>query len=88
MLDLSVAVSTDVAIGDVVGQAMAAGGDELSDVSVFDIFTGTGLPEGRKAVGLRLTINAGDRTLTTREAEGVRERVVARLVDVFAAQRR
>ncbi|MGH3720204.1 MAG: phenylalanine--tRNA ligase subunit beta [Pseudonocardiaceae bacterium] len=88
LLDLSVAVSTDVAIGDVVGQAMTAGGDELSDVSVFDIFAGTGLPEGRKAVGLRLTINAGDRTLTTREAEGVRERVLTRLVDVFAAQRR
>ncbi|MGH3853348.1 MAG: phenylalanine--tRNA ligase subunit beta [Pseudonocardiaceae bacterium] len=88
LLDLSVAVSADVAVGDLVGQSMAAGGDELSDVSVFDIFAGTGLPEGRKAVGLRLTINAGDRTLTTRDAEAVRERVVARLVDVFAAQRR
>ena len=88
LLDLSVAVSTDVAIGDLVGQAMTAGGNELADVSVFDIFAGTGLPEGRKAVGLRLTINAGDRTLTTHEAEDVRERVVARLIDVFAAQRR
>lgn len=88
LLDLSVAVPTDVAIGDLIGQAMAAGGDELTDVLVFDVFAGTGLPEGRKAVGLRLTINAGDRTLTTHEAEDVRERVVARLVEVFAAERR
>ncbi|MGH3797625.1 MAG: phenylalanine--tRNA ligase subunit beta [Pseudonocardiaceae bacterium] len=88
LLDLSVAVPVDVAIGDLVSQVMSAGGKELTDVAVFDIFAGSSVSEGRKAVGLRLTINAGDRTLTTREAEDVRECVVAQLVEVFGAERR
>ncbi|MGH3924993.1 MAG: hypothetical protein ACRDTT_19385, partial [Pseudonocardiaceae bacterium] len=88
LLDLSVAVAADVAIGDLVSQAMSAGGNELTDVAVFDIFAGSSMSDGCKAVGLRLTINAGDRTLTTREAEDVRERAVAQLVEVFGAERR
>jgi hypothetical protein len=45
---------------------------------VFDVFTGPGVPTGHKTVGMRLTINAGDRTMTIREAEAVRDRVVER----------
>ncbi len=87
-LDLSVVVPADIAIGDLLNEAATAGGAELSDVSVFDVFTGPGVPTGHKAIGLRLTINAGDRTLTTREAEAVRECVMERFHNLFAAQRR
>jgi phenylalanyl-tRNA synthetase beta chain len=88
ILDLSVAVRQEIPAGDVVEAAKAAGGEELTDVFVFDVFTGKGVPEGHRALGLRLTINAGSRTLTTSEAEAIRERVCGPLVTDFGAQRR
>jgi phenylalanyl-tRNA synthetase beta chain len=87
-LDLSVAVPAEVPVGDIVAAASQAGGTALEELSVFDVFSGSGVPESHKAVGLRLTINIGDRTLTTREAESVRERIVERLHDEFSAEPR
>lgn len=87
-LDLSVAVPSTVPVGDIVAAASETGGTALEGLSVFDVFSGSGVPESHKAVGLRLTINIGDRTLTTREAEAVRESIVERLHDEFGAERR
>lgn len=87
-LDLSVAVPSTVPAGDIVAAASEAGGSALEELSVFDVFSGSGVPESHKAVGLRLTVNIGDRTLTTREAESVREGVLQRLHDQFGAERR
>jgi phenylalanyl-tRNA synthetase beta subunit len=47
-LDLSVVVPADIAIGDLLNEAATAGEAELSDISVFDVFTGPGVPTGHK----------------------------------------
>ena len=41
----------------------------LKEVSLFDIYTGTGIPEGKKSVAFNLTLRADDRNLTAEEAE-------------------
>ncbi|MGH2708345.1 MAG: phenylalanine--tRNA ligase subunit beta, partial [Actinomycetota bacterium] len=87
-LDLSVAVSMSVPFGALIDEAVASSDDLLQDVSVFDVYSGDGIPRSHCAIGLRLTIGAPDRTLTTAEAEAVRERMVARLHDKFGAIRR
>ena len=41
----------------------------LKDVTLFDIYTGTGIPEGKKSVAFNLTLRADDRSLTAEEAD-------------------
>ena len=41
----------------------------LKDVALFDIYTGTGIPAGKKSVAFNLTLRADDRSLTAQEAD-------------------
>ena len=41
----------------------------LKDVALFDIYTGAGIPEGKKSVAFNLTLRADDRSLTAQEAD-------------------
>ncbi len=41
----------------------------LKDVALFDIYTGAGIPEGKKSVAFSLTLRADDRSLTSEEAD-------------------
>ena len=41
----------------------------LKEVALFDIYTGTGIPEGKKSVAFNLTLRADDRSLTAEEAD-------------------
>ena len=41
----------------------------LKDVSLFDIYTGAGIPAGKKSVAFSLTLRADDRNLTAEEAD-------------------
>ncbi len=45
----------------------AAKGFDLEDVSLFDVYQGQGLPEGKKSLAFSLTFRAADRTLTDDE---------------------
>ena len=41
----------------------------LKEVALFDIYTGAGIPEGKKSVAFSLTLRADDRSLTAEEAD-------------------
>ena len=41
----------------------------LKDGSLFDIYTGSGIPEGKKSVAFNLTLRSDDRSLTAQEAD-------------------
>ena len=41
----------------------------LKEVTLFDIYTGTGVPEGKKSVAFNLVLRADDRNLTAQEAD-------------------
>jgi phenylalanyl-tRNA synthetase beta chain len=86
--DIAVAVAEDVAAGDVVAAVRAAGGPELVQVRVFDVYRGPQVGEGRKSLALHLVFQAADRTLTDAEADAARQRIVATLGDRFGAELR
>jgi phenylalanyl-tRNA synthetase beta chain len=49
--------------------ALAEGaGDLLEDLRLFDVYTGSPVPEGRRSLAYALTFRAPDRTLTGEEA--------------------
>lgn len=56
----------------------AAGADKklISDVSIFDIYEGERLGEGRKSVAIEVTMAPADRTLTDEEIEAVSAKIV------------
>ena len=49
----------------------------ISDVGVFDVFTGKGVPEGKKSLAIEVTLQPRDKTLTDAEIEAVAAKVVA-----------
>ena len=59
-----------------------AGGEMLEDVSVFDVYSGEQLGEGRRSLALTLSFRAHDRTLTDEDVAPVRERIVADLREI------
>lgn len=78
-LDISLLVSDHVPAGELVAVTQESGGPLLQRVVVFDVYTGKGVDEGHKAVGLRLLFADPARTLRMEQAEAARDGVVAAL---------
>ena len=57
----------------------AAGGKLLRGVKLFDIYRGTGVPEGKKSVSFALELRADDRTLTDTDSDGVVNKILTAL---------
>jgi len=57
----------------------------LKDVVLFDIYTGTGIPEGKKSVAFNLTLRADDRSLTAEEADADMKSVLSALAEELGA---
>jgi phenylalanyl-tRNA synthetase beta chain len=49
----------------------------ITDVAVFDVFAGKGVPEGKTSVAIRVTLQPVDKTLTDEEIETVSGAIVA-----------
>jgi phenylalanyl-tRNA synthetase beta chain len=86
--DLSVIVDEGVAAGAVVDVVRAAGGPDLVDVSVFDVYRGAQVGEGRTSLTLHLEFRADDRTLTDEEVAGRRAAITAGLADRLGGELR
>jgi phenylalanyl-tRNA synthetase beta chain len=49
----------------------------VSDIRLFDVYDGEGLPEGKKSLAIAVTLQPRDATLTDAEIEGFSQRLVA-----------
>jgi phenylalanyl-tRNA synthetase beta chain len=76
VFDLAFEVAPDVGAGTILGTVQSAGGPRLESVSVFDVYTGKGIEEGRVSIALRLSVRASDRTLTEEEVAPLRKAIV------------
>jgi phenylalanyl-tRNA synthetase beta chain len=54
-------------------------------VRLFDIYRGEKLGEGKKSMAYQLTYQAQDRTLTDKDAETIRNRIVRALTKEYGA---
>ena len=77
--DLSVLCDEALTVAEVENVMTAAGGKLLRNVKLFDIYRGTGVPEGKKSVSFALELRADDRTLTDADSEGVVSKILAAL---------
>jgi phenylalanyl-tRNA synthetase beta chain len=77
--DLAVTLPEAVPAAEVLQRVRDAAGEVLEDVSVFDVYTGGQVGEGRRSLALALTFQAPERTLTDEDVAPLRERIVAAL---------
>ena len=73
--DIAVIVDEAVEAQTVVDCVRAAGGPDLREVTVFDLYRGEQVGEGRKSMALRLEFRSAERTLTDDEVATIRERI-------------
>jgi phenylalanyl-tRNA synthetase beta chain len=77
--DLAVVLPEQVPAARVLEAVRDAAGELLDEVSVFDVYGGPQVGEGRRSLALSLAFRAPDRTLTDEDVTPVRERIVAAL---------
>jgi phenylalanyl-tRNA synthetase beta chain len=86
--DLAVVVDESVEAGAIVAVAREAGGDELREARVFDVYRGEPIPAGKKSVAFSVAFQSPDRTLTEDDALRLRTSIVAALRERFGAELR
>jgi phenylalanyl-tRNA synthetase beta chain len=63
--------------GDLVKAVAGADRALIANVSVFDVYEGVGVPDGKKSVGVAVTLQPREKTLTDAEIEAVAQKIVA-----------
>jgi phenylalanyl-tRNA synthetase beta chain len=81
VFDLAFDLAEATPVGSVIEAVTGAAGQDLERLDVFDVFRGAPLGEGRKSVGVRLTMRNAERTLTDEELAPVRADIERRVVD-------
>jgi phenylalanyl-tRNA synthetase beta chain len=59
----------------------------ITGVSLFDLFTGQGVPEGSKSLAVEVTLQPGEKSFTEEELKAVSERIVAAAAKLGASLR-
>ena len=83
--DLSIICDETVTVAQIENVITASAGKLLRNVRLFDIYRGTGVPEGKKSMAFSLELRADDRTLTDTDSEAVVTKVLAALKDQLNA---
>ncbi len=74
--DFAFVLDNDVAADKVIRAAKGADKALITDVSVFDLFTGASIGEGKKSLAIEVTLQPRERTLTDEEIDAVAAKVV------------
>ena len=74
--DLAFVVDVEVPAQAVREAIREAGQPYVTRVVLFDVYTGPGIPEGKRSLAFRVTYQAPDRTLTDKQVGKIRERIV------------
>ncbi len=77
--DLAVVVDENVTAAEVEAVIRKGGGEYLKKLQLFDIYRGKQVGPGKKSLAFSLTYIAPDRTLTDKEVQKLRKRIVERL---------
>lgn len=84
--DLAVVLSTDVTVDQVIKGIKASAGPLLSDVRLFDVYTGEQVATGSRSLAFSLTYRHQDRTLTDTEIDVFHKNIVEYLDKTLMAK--
>ena len=75
--DFAFIVDRAALAGDLVKAVAGADKALITNVSVFDVYEGKGVPDGKKSVGAAVTLQPREKTMTDEEIEAVAQKIVA-----------
>jgi phenylalanyl-tRNA synthetase beta chain len=75
--DFAFIVERAVKAGDIVRAAQGVDKKLITEVTVFDVYEGKGIDDGRKSVAIAVTIQPREKTLTDQEIDAVAAKIVA-----------
>lgn len=86
--DVSIVVPKAIDFSSIVSAVRALDIRDLSDIVLYDIFTGGKIPEDHHSMTLRTTFRSDERTLTDDEVSASHARIVEELARRFGAELR
>jgi phenylalanyl-tRNA synthetase beta chain len=75
--DFAFIVDRGVRAGDIVRAAQGADKKLITGVTVFDVYEGKGIDDGRKSIAIAVTMQPREKTLTDQEIDAVAAKIVA-----------
>jgi phenylalanyl-tRNA synthetase beta chain len=88
LTDIALVVADTVTAAEVERSLRSGAGSFLEEVSLFDVYAGEQIGDGKTSLAYRLTFRAPDRTLTTEEVNGFRDAAVAAAGNAVGAVQR
>ncbi len=85
--DFAFVVDEDKAVGDLVRAVAGADKALITEVRVFDVYRGKGVPEGQKSIALEVEFQPREATLTDIEIDAVMAKIVAAAIKAGAVLR-
>jgi phenylalanyl-tRNA synthetase beta chain len=83
--DIALVCAANIPVAELEDTILAAGGQYLESVALFDVYTGSPIPVGCKSVAFSLTMRAADQTLTEEHATQTKEAILAALAEKHGA---
>jgi phenylalanyl-tRNA synthetase beta chain len=78
--DIAMLVGEDMVTGTVLDCIRGNRIKEMENVELFDLYTGSGIPEGQKSIAVRIRYRSQERTLTDEEVNLLHQRVLDNLL--------
>jgi phenylalanyl-tRNA synthetase beta chain len=75
--DFAFIVDRAVKAGDIVRAALSADKKLITDVTVFDVYEGNGIDDGKKSIAIAVVMQPREKTMTDEEIEAVAAKIVA-----------
>ena len=85
--DFAFVVDRNLAVGDLIRAVKNAERVLIDTVTLFDVYEGKGVPEGKKSVAIAIRLQPKDKTLTDPEIEAVAQKIVAAALKLGATLR-
>jgi phenylalanyl-tRNA synthetase beta chain len=87
-VDLALLAPTSVTAAQIDAVIRREAGDLLETLTLFDEFTGQGIPEGSRSLAWALTFRHPERTLMDKEVQGRSEKIVKALEGELGVRQR
>lgn len=86
--DIAIVVDEELPVGDIVGEIRRIESRLIEHVSVFDVFKGGAVEEGKKSVAVSMILRSADKTLTDEDVNQVQAKALETLNLAFGAELR
>ncbi|MES2907005.1 MAG: phenylalanine--tRNA ligase subunit beta [Pseudomonadota bacterium] len=86
--DFAFTLDEHVEAAEVLKAARGADKALITDVTVFDVYQGAGIPSGKKSLAIEVTLQPQDKTLTEPEIDAVAQKIIAAVTKATGASLR